>query len=163
MHQYSLSRQVHTFQPLGVTCMLSSGFNSSANVEQCLKNLFILSQTRMQCLQPDPNAQYRSVYQALKRIIKTEGVFRPLRGLNITMMGAGPAHALYFACYERVKRSLSDVMQSGGNSHLANGTRPHVSTPHHLTVIFNGFPNKARRSKVRMCYFNAITCLHIEL
>ncbi|TNN74294.1 Mitoferrin-1 [Liparis tanakae] len=76
--------------------------------------------TRMQCLQPDPNAQYRSVYQALKRIIQTEGVFRPLRGLNITMMGAGPAHALYFACYERVKRSLSDVIQSGGNSHLAN-------------------------------------------
>uniref|UniRef100_A0A3P9C684 Mitoferrin-1 n=1 Tax=Maylandia zebra TaxID=106582 RepID=A0A3P9C684_9CICH len=61
--------------------------------------------TRMQSLQPDPNAQYKSV---------------PLRGLNITMIGAGPAHALYFACYERMKRSLSDVIQSGGNSHLAN-------------------------------------------
>ncbi|MEQ2165986.1 hypothetical protein GOODEAATRI_022835 [Goodea atripinnis] len=69
---------------------------------------------------PDPNAQYKSVYEALKRIIKTEGIFRPLRGLNITMMGAGPAHALYFACYERVKHSLSDIIQSGGNSHIAN-------------------------------------------
>lgn len=76
----------------------------------------------MQSLQPEPNAQYRSVYQALKRIIQTEGMLRPLRGLNITMIGAGPAHALYFACYERVKHSLSDVIQSGGNSHLANGT-----------------------------------------
>lgn len=76
----------------------------------------------MQSLQPDPNAQYRSVYEALKKIVRTEGMFRPLRGLNITMMGAGPAHALYFACYERVKRSLSDVIQRGGNSHLANGT-----------------------------------------
>uniref|UniRef100_A0A3Q3VY59 Mitoferrin-1 n=1 Tax=Mola mola TaxID=94237 RepID=A0A3Q3VY59_MOLML len=77
--------------------------------------------TRMQSLQPEPNAQYRGVYEALKRIIQTEGILRPLRGLNITMIGAGPAHALYFACYERVKRSLSDIIQSGGNSHLANG------------------------------------------
>lgn len=79
-------------------------------------------QTRMQSLQPDPNAQYRGVYEALKRIVQTEGLFRPLRGLNITMIGAGPAHALYFACYERVKRSLTDIIQSRGNSHLANGT-----------------------------------------
>ena len=91
-------------------------------------------QTRMQSLQPDPNAQYRGVYEALKRIIQTEGFFRPLRGLNITMIGAGPAHALYFACYERVKRSLSDVIQSGGNSHLANGTSFHVSAANHLIV-----------------------------
>lgn len=82
----------------------------------------------MQSLQPDPNAQYKSVYEALKRIIRTEGIFRPLRGLNITMIGAGPAHALYFACYERMKRSLSDVIQSGGNSHLANGTSFCIST-----------------------------------
>lgn len=75
----------------------------------------------MQSLQPDPNAQYRGVYEALKRIVQTEGIFRPLRGLNITMLGAGPAHALYFACYERVKCSLSDIIQNGGNSHVANG------------------------------------------
>lgn len=81
----------------------------------------------MQSLQPEPNAQYRGVYEALKKIIQTEGIFRPLRGLNITMMGAGPAHALYFACYERVKRSLSDIIHSGGNSNLANGTSFHVS------------------------------------
>lgn len=80
----------------------------------------------MQSLQPEPNAQYRGVYEALKRIIQTEGLLRPLRGLNITMMGAGPAHALYFACYERVKRSLSDIIRSGGNSNLANGTSVHA-------------------------------------
>lgn len=93
-----------------------------------INSMSLFFQTRMQSLQPEPNAQYRGVYEALKRIIQTEGIFRPLRGLNITMMGAGPAHALYFACYERVKRSLSDIIQSGGNSHLANGTTSHVST-----------------------------------
>ena len=83
--------------------------------------MFLFFKTRMQSLQPDPNAQYRSVYEALKRIIRTEGIFRPFRGLNITMLGAGPAHALYFACYEQVKRPLTDVIQNGRNSHLANG------------------------------------------
>ncbi|XP_072771433.1 mitoferrin-1 isoform X2 [Nerophis lumbriciformis] len=91
--------------------------------------------TRMQSLQPDPNAQYRGVYEALKRIIRTEGFFRPLRGLNITMMGAGPAHALYFACYERVKRSLSDTIQNGGNSHLANGIAGSVATVLHDAIM----------------------------
>ncbi|XP_060893867.1 mitoferrin-1 [Labrus mixtus] len=106
--------------------------------------------TRMQSLQPDPNAQYRGVYEALKRIIHTEGVFRPLRGLNITMMGAGPAHALYFACYERVKRSLSDIIQNGGNSHLANGVAGSVAT-----VLHDAIMNPAEVIKQRMQMYNS--------
>ncbi|XP_035515167.1 mitoferrin-1 [Morone saxatilis] len=106
--------------------------------------------TRMQSLQPDPNAQYRGVYEALKRIIQTEGIFRPLRGLNITMLGAGPAHALYFACYERVKRSLSDVIQSGGNSHVANGIAGSVATVLHDAVM-----NPAEVIKQRMQMYNS--------
>ncbi|XP_077378665.1 mitoferrin-1 [Festucalex cinctus] len=101
--------------------------------------------TRMQSLQPDPNARYRGVYEALRRIIRTEGFLRPLRGLNITMMGAGPAHALYFACYERVKHSLSDVIKSGGNSHLANGVAGSVATVLHDAVM-----NPAEVVKQRM-------------
>ncbi|XP_012718801.1 mitoferrin-1 [Fundulus heteroclitus] len=106
--------------------------------------------TRMQSLQPDPNAQYKSVYEALKRIIKTEGLFRPLRGLNITMMGAGPAHALYFACYERLKHSLSDIIQSGGNSHIANGVAGSVAT-----VLHDAIMNPAEVVKQRMQMYNS--------
>ncbi|XP_020791189.1 mitoferrin-1 [Boleophthalmus pectinirostris] len=106
--------------------------------------------TRMQSLQPDPNAQYRSVYEALKRIIKTEGIFRPFRGLNITMLGAGPAHALYFACYERVKRPLSDVIQNGRNSHLANGVAGSVAT-----VLHDAIMNPAEVVKQRMQMYNS--------
>lgn len=106
--------------------------------------------TRMQSLQPDPKAQYRGVYEALKRIIQTEGLFRPLRGLNITMMGAGPAHALYFACYERVKRSLSEVIQNGGNSHLANGLAGSVAT-----VLHDAIMNPAEVVKQRMQMYNS--------
>ncbi|XP_016098778.1 mitoferrin-1 isoform X2 [Sinocyclocheilus grahami] len=106
--------------------------------------------TRMQSLQPDPKAQYRSVYSALKRIVRTEGLLRPLRGLNITVLGAGPAHALYFACYERIKRSLSDVIQNGGNSHIANGVAGSVAT-----VLHDAFMNPAEVVKQRMQMYNS--------
>lgn len=85
----------------------------------------------MQSLQPEPAARYRNVLEALWRIARTEGVWRPMRGMNITATGAGPAHALYFACYEKLKKTLSDVIHAGGNSHVANGTAPHPSTGGH--------------------------------
>lgn len=84
----------------------------------------------MQSLQPDPAARYRNVLEALWRIIRTEGLWRPMRGLNVTATGAGPAHALYFACYEKLKKTLSDVIHPGGNSHIANGIEPPCAGPH---------------------------------
>ncbi|PNI68216.1 SLC25A37 isoform 8 [Pan troglodytes] len=85
--------------------------------------------TRMQSLSPDPKARYTSIYGALKKIMRTEGFWRPLRGVNVMIMGAGPAHAMYFACYENMKRTLNDVFHHQGNSHLANGSRNFLRTP----------------------------------
>ncbi|XP_065440590.1 mitoferrin-1 isoform X4 [Chrysemys picta bellii] len=106
--------------------------------------------TRMQSLQPDPKAQYKSVYQALKKIIHTEGFWRPLRGINVTMLGAGPAHAMYFACYEKMKRTLSDIIHHGGNSHLANGIAGSMATLLHDAVM-----NPAEVVKQRMQMYNS--------
>ncbi|KAJ8263164.1 hypothetical protein COCON_G00156210 [Conger conger] len=106
--------------------------------------------TRMQSLQPDPKAQYRGVYEALSRIVRTEGLLRPMRGLNVTMLGAGPAHALYFACYERMKRSLSDMLQNGRNSHIANGLAGSLATVLHDAVM-----NPAEVVKQRMQMYNS--------
>ncbi|KAA0718239.1 Mitoferrin-2 Mitochondrial iron transporter 2 [Triplophysa tibetana] len=90
----------------------------------------ILNYTGPACrvLQPEPDARYRNVMDALRRIVRTEGIWRPIRGLNATAVGAGPAHALYFACYERLKKVLSDAIHPGANSHLANGTAGCVAT-----------------------------------
>lgn len=106
--------------------------------------------TRMQSLQPDPKAQYKGVYHALRRIVQTEGLLRPLRGLNITMLGAGPAHAIYFACYEQAKLSLSNVFQNGGNSHLANGLAGSIAT-----VLHDAIMNPAEVVKQRMQMYNS--------
>ncbi|KAK9395206.1 mitoferrin-1 [Crotalus adamanteus] len=106
--------------------------------------------TRMQSLQPDPKAQYRSVFEALRKIVRTEGIWRPLRGINVTVLGAGPAHALYFACYEKMKRTLSDIIQHGGNSHLANGMAGSMAT-----LLHDGVMNPAEVVKQRMQMYNS--------
>ncbi|KAJ6653715.1 hypothetical protein lerEdw1_008786 [Lerista edwardsae] len=104
----------------------------------------------MQSLQPDPRAQYQGVYEALKKIVRTEGLRGPLRGINVTVLGAGPAHALYFACYEKMKRTLSDVFRSGENSHLANGMAGSMATLLHDAVM-----NPAEVVKQRMQMYNS--------
>uniref|UniRef100_A0A8C9NVY0 Solute carrier family 25 member 28 n=1 Tax=Serinus canaria TaxID=9135 RepID=A0A8C9NVY0_SERCA len=106
--------------------------------------------TRMQSLQPEPAARYRNVLEALWRIARTEGVWRPMRGLNITATGAGPAHALYFACYEKLKKTLSDVIHAGGNSHVANGAAGCVAT-----LLHDAAMNPAEVVKQRMQMYNS--------
>lgn len=78
----------------------------------------IFFQTRMQSLVPDPKADYRSVLDAFNTIIRHEGMMRTMKGAPIVVLGAGPAHAFYFACYEFLKKNLSGGKQ--GN-HLAHG------------------------------------------
>ncbi|CAL1577996.1 unnamed protein product [Knipowitschia caucasica] len=119
-------------------------------MEHCLMFPVDCVKTRMQSLQPEPAAQYRNVMDALRRIIATEGVWRPLRGLNATAIGAGPAHALYFACYEKLKRTLSDVIHPGANSHLANGAAGCVATLLHDAIM-----NPAEVVKQRMQMYNS--------
>lgn len=76
---------------------------------QCFLILYysVLFQTRMQSLKPNPNATYKNILHAIKCIIKREGLFAPLRGINIVALGSGPAHALYFSSYEYVKKRLN--------------------------------------------------------
>jgi solute carrier family 25 iron transporter 28/37 len=63
----------------------------------------------MQSLVPDPNAKYRNLVDALYRIARYEGIRRTVRGLSAVVLGAGPAHALFYACYEKTKATLNAV------------------------------------------------------
>ena len=72
----------------------------------------------MQSLVPDPKANYRSMLDALMKIVRYEGVGNTVRGISAVISGAGPAHAMYFACYEKIKKVISGGQQ--GN-HFANG------------------------------------------
>lgn len=44
-----------------------------------------------------------SLRQAMRAVIKREGVRGLYRGATAMALGAGPAHAIYFATYERAK------------------------------------------------------------
>lgn len=52
---------------------------------------------------------YSGIINAVSKISATEGAFSLWRGISSVVLGAGPAHAVYFAVFEYVKMSL------GGN------------------------------------------------
>ncbi|KAK4701302.1 hypothetical protein P7C70_g4933, partial [Phenoliferia sp. Uapishka_3] len=68
--------------------------------------------TRMQVLATSPQAVYTGMGDAFTRITSLEGGRRLWRGVASVIMGAGPAHAVYFGTYELAKEF------AGGN---ANG------------------------------------------
>jgi len=89
----------------------------------------------MQSLRPDAGVRYRNVVDALRQIVRTEGLWRPVRGVNIMAAGAGPAHAMYFACYEKIKFSLSNAIHPGANSHFANGTFCRIASGYGVVLL----------------------------
>jgi len=66
--------------------------------------------TRMQVYSTSPQAVYSGMTEAFSRISSTEGTKRLWRGVASVILGAGPAHAVYFGTYEFVKNA------TGGNA-----------------------------------------------
>ena len=52
-------------------------------------------------------------------MVKKEGVLRPMRGIGAVVLGAGPAHALYFSSYEYLRDAITQ--HSILNSTLSSG------------------------------------------
>ena len=59
--------------------------------------------TRMQVLTSSPTATYSGIFDAFSRISSLEGARALWKGIASVILGAGPAHALYFGTYELVK------------------------------------------------------------
>lgn len=57
----------------------------------------------MQVLSTSPSAVYSNMADAFTRISSNEGARRLWRGIGSVVMGAGPAHAVYFGTYETAK------------------------------------------------------------
>ncbi|KAI0836136.1 mitochondrial carrier domain-containing protein [Hypoxylon sp. FL0890] len=72
--------------------------------------------TRMQIINPSANGVYKGMIESTMRIASGEGVLKLWRGMSSVVVGAGPAHAVYFATYEAVK-------------HLMGGNRAGVHHP----------------------------------
>ncbi|KAI8586820.1 Fe(2+) transporter [Geranomyces variabilis] len=99
--------------------------------------------TRMQVLKPSPQAIYSGVVNALSRISTAEGSATLWRGVTSVIVGAGPAHALYFATYEKCKESFSS--RDNEHNHLA-----HASAGACATIVSDGLMNPFDVIKQRM-------------
>lgn len=97
-------------------------------MEHCVMYPVDSIKTRLQSLRPHPKAAYKGVSDAFVKITQNEGVFRPLRGINIVALGAGPSHALYFWSYETTKHLLNS---KGNSSPMANAVSGAVATLFH--------------------------------
>ncbi|KAI4134282.1 MAG: hypothetical protein LQ347_001665 [Umbilicaria vellea] len=73
-----------------------------------------LLKTRMQVINPSPGAIYTGLSNAVSTITRMEGIGSMWRGVTSVILGAGPAHAVYFATYEAVKQGMGGNV---GNEH----------------------------------------------
>ncbi|GIY54599.1 mitoferrin-2 [Caerostris darwini] len=113
-------------------------------MEHCLMYPVDSVKTRMQSLKPHPKAIYRNIPEAFSKMVHYEGLFRPVRGIPAVLLAAGPAHALHFSCYEKLKRVFSGTENGVGNP-LAQGMAGACSTVLHDAVM-----NPAEVVKQRM-------------
>ncbi|KAK3689977.1 mitochondrial carrier domain-containing protein [Podospora appendiculata] len=91
--------------------------------EHCAMYPIDAIKTRMQIVNPTPSTVYNGVIQGAYRMAASEGVLSLWRGMSSVIIGAGPAHAVYFATYEAVK-------------HLMGGNR--VGVHHPLAAATSG-------------------------
>ncbi|XP_014254203.1 mitoferrin-1 [Cimex lectularius] len=97
--------------------------------------------TRMQSLTINRD---RSIMSAMTRMMQ-EGLFRPIKGIHVVVMGAGPAHALYFSSYEYLKETFISKFKM--NNQVAYGAAGMIST-----ILHDGLmtPSDAIKQRLQM-------------
>jgi solute carrier family 25 iron transporter 28/37 len=113
----------------------------------------------MQCLKPNPNARYSGIVDALVKIVKHEGAFRPVRGMGVVAFGAGPAHALYFSCYEFIKNNFSGPHHKPGDNARVNLVAGCFATILHDLVMVPSDVIKQRIQMYNSPYKSLIDCV----
>ncbi|KAA0189590.1 hypothetical protein HAZT_HAZT001854 [Hyalella azteca] len=112
--------------------------------------------TRMQCLAPSPEASYHNVRDGLSKMITNEGIWRPVRGVNAVIMGAGPAHALYFSAIEGIKKNIGS--KNYINDHAANAAAGCGATLLHDAVMVPADAIKQRLQMYNSPYSSCFNC-----
>ena len=74
-----------------------------------------------------------SIYQNLKRLVTAEGAKSLWKGLSSVVVGAGPAHALYFGAYEQSKSILTKI-DTTTHMHMSHATAGVIAA-----VLHDGF------------------------
>ncbi|KAK4194604.1 mitochondrial carrier domain-containing protein [Triangularia verruculosa] len=89
--------------------------------EHCAMYPIDAVKTRMQIVNPSAGSVYHGVIRSTYKMASTEGFLSLWRGMSSVIVGAGPAHAVYFATYEAVKHVMGGN-QAGVHHPLAAAT-----------------------------------------
>lgn len=126
-------------------------------MEHCIMYPVDSVKTRMQSLAPSPEAAYRTIREGLSKMVNSEGLMRPLGGVNAVILGAGPAHALYFSAYEVIKKKFgsNNTLQN----HLVNASAGCGATLLHDAVMVPADVVKQRMQMFNSPYSSCFDCL----
>ncbi|KAM0811910.1 putative Mitoferrin-1 [Seiridium cardinale] len=98
--------------------------------------------TRMQIV--NSSTAYKGMVDGTMRIAAGEGILKLWRGMSSVVVGAGPAHAVYFATYEAVKHAM------GGNQVGVHHPLAAATSGAAATIASDAFMNPFDVIKQRM-------------
>ncbi|CAH8594233.1 unnamed protein product [Heterobilharzia americana] len=113
--------------------------------------------TRMQCLRPVGGGNHPGLLTGLYRLVLQEGISRTLKGSGAVIWGAGPAHAAYFGCYEKMKSYLATAPV--GSTHVNHMIAGACATLLHDAVMTPADAVKQRLQIYNSPYHNTLDCL----
>lgn len=111
-------------------------------LEHCVMYPVDVVRTRMQSIQP--SKAHQGFLPTVVQLIKHERL-KSFRGMSAVVTGAGPAHALYFSCYENLKLRLLTSESSSTQRALA-----HTIAGCGATLVHDGIMNPVEVVKQRM-------------
>ncbi|EED20632.1 mitochondrial RNA splicing protein, putative [Talaromyces stipitatus ATCC 10500] len=116
-----------------------------------------LLKTRMQILQSTISGPYSGITNALSNIYRIEGWRTLWKGVSSVIVGAGPAHAIYFGTYEVVKELVGGNVDDGHHPFAAalSGASATIASD----VLMNPFDVIKQRMQVYgSIYKNIVQC-----
>lgn len=100
---------------------------------------------------------YTGIVNAVSKISAAEGAFSLWRGISSMVMGAGPAHAVYFGVYEAVKLRLGG---QDGNHHPLVSAVAGASATISSDALMNPFDVMKQRMQINTKrYPNMFSCM----
>ncbi len=89
-----------------------------------------LLKTRMQMSPLATSTLSKSMFQLISKILSTEGAYSLWRGVSSVVLGAGPAHAVYFLVFEATKTMLVNRLTNAkaSNKIVTDETHPLIAS-----------------------------------
>lgn len=125
-------------------------------MEHCVMYPLDSVKTRMQSLSRTTQA---GIVGTFSKMVRKEGLLRPVRGMSAMVIGAGPSHALYFSTYEHIKNTLTNKTSNARYHPIIHGTAGCVATLLHDGVMNPAEVIKQRLQMANSPYKSTLECL----